>query len=101
SYGHYEALLDDPAVDVVHVATPNHLHYAITSAAIARGKHVVSEKPLATTAAEAAALLESASRAGIVHAVMFNYRGNPLVQEARHLVARGDIGVPHLLHGHY
>jgi predicted dehydrogenase len=101
SYGHYEALLDDPAVDVVHVATPNHLHYAIASAAIARGKHVVSEKPLATTAAEAAALLESASRAGIVHAVMFNYRGNPLVQEARFAVARGDIGVPHFLHGHY
>jgi len=101
SYGHYDALLDDPSVDVVHVATPNHLHYAVASAAIARGKHVVSEKPLATTAAEAGALVDSAARAGIVHAVMFNYRGNPLVQEARLAVARGDIGVPYLLHGQY
>jgi len=101
SYGHFEALLDDPAVEVVHVATPNDLHYEVASGAIARGKHVISEKPLATTAAEAAALLDSARRAGIVHAVMFNYRGNPLVQEARLAVARGDIGAPHFLHGQY
>jgi predicted dehydrogenase len=51
-YGSYQALLDDPEVDVVHNATPNHLHYAVTSAALAKGKHVVSDKPLAMTAAE-------------------------------------------------
>ena len=54
-YGSYQALLDDPDVQVVHNATPNHLHYEITSAALARGKHVVSDKPLAMTAAEAPA----------------------------------------------
>jgi len=101
SYGHYERLLDDPDVHVVHVATPNYLHYPITSAAIARGKHVVSEKPLAMTASDANALLDAANRAGVVHAVTFNYRGNPLVQLAREAVARGDIGAPHLLHGRY
>ena len=73
----------------------------MNAAAIAKGKHVVSDKPLAMTAAEAKKLLEQATKAGIVHAVTFNYRGNPLVQQARHAIARGDIGTPHFLVGHY
>lgn len=101
AYGSYEALLADPDVHVVHNATPNYLHYPINAAAIAKGKHVISDKPLAMTAAEAKALLDQATRAGIVHAVTFNYRGNPLVQQARHAIARGDIGTPHFLIGHY
>jgi predicted dehydrogenase len=101
AYGRVEALLDDPDVAVVHVATPNHLHAAVITAALARGKHVVSDKPLTTTVAEADRLVEQATRAGVVHAVTFNYRGNPLVQEARALVARGAIGVPHFVHGQY
>jgi predicted dehydrogenase len=101
SYGQYEALLDDPDVHVVHNATPNHLHFPVISAALARGKHVVSDKPLAMTAAEAKALVDQAHRAGVVHAVTFNYRGNPLVQEARRRIANGDIGSPHFLHGWY
>ena len=96
-YGSYEALLDDPAVQVVHNATPNYLHYPVNAAAIAKGKHVVSDKPLAMTAAEAKKLLDQATKAGIVHAVTFNYRGNPLVQQARHAIARGDIGKPNFL----
>jgi predicted dehydrogenase len=101
AYGSFEALLDDPDVQVVHNATPNYLHYPVNAAAIAKGKHVVSDKPLAMTAAEAKTLLEDATRAGVVHAVTFNYRGNPLVQQARHAIARGDIGKPHFLMGHY
>ena len=101
AYGSYEALLNDPDVQVVHNATPNYLHYPVNAAAIAKGKHVVSDKPLAMTAAEAKKLLDQATKAGIVHAVTFNYRGNPLVQQARHAIARGDIGKPHFLVGHY
>ena len=101
AYGSYEELLDDPAVQVVHNATPNYLHYEVNAAAIARGKHVVSDKPLAMTAAEARSLLDQATKAGIVHAVTFNYRGNPLVQQARLAIARGDIGAPRFVHGHY
>jgi predicted dehydrogenase len=101
AYGSYEALLEDPDVYVVHNATPNYLHFPVNAAAIARGKHVVSDKPLAMTAAEAKQLVEAAKKAGIVHAVTFNYRGNPLVQQARHAIARGDIGRPHFLVGHY
>jgi len=100
-YGSYQALLDDPDVQVVHNATPNHLHYEVTSAALARGKHVVSDKPLAMTSAQAKRLVNEAQRAGVVAAVTFNYRGNPLVQQARLAIARGDIGAPHFLHGHY
>jgi predicted dehydrogenase len=101
SYGGYEQLLDDPDVQVVHNATPNHLHYPVISAALAKGKHVISDKPLAMTAAEARGLVDQAHRAGVVHAVTFNYRGNPLVQEARRRIAEGGIGSPHFLHGWY
>src|SRR5919106_935475 len=101
AYGSYEALLDDPDVHVVHNATPNYLHYPVNAAAIAKGKHVISDKPLAMTAAEAKKLLDAATKAGIVHAVTFNYRGNPLVQQGRLAIARGDIGTPHFLVGQY
>jgi predicted dehydrogenase len=101
AYAGYEALLNDPDIQVVHNATPNYLHYPVNAAAIAKGKHVISDKPLAMTAAEASKLLDQATKAGIVHAVTFNYRGNPLVQQARHMIARGDIGKPHFLVGTY
>jgi predicted dehydrogenase len=101
AYGSYEALIADPDVHVVHNATPNYLHYQVNAAAIARGKHIVSDKPLAMTSREARSLLEQARTAGVVHAVTFNYRGNPLVQQARHMIARGEIGRPHFVHGFY
>jgi predicted dehydrogenase len=101
AYANYEALLDDPEIQVIHNATPNYLHYPVNAAAIAKGKHVISDKPLAMTAAEAKKLLDQATKAGIVHAVTFNYRGNPLVQHARSSIVRGDIGRPHFLVGYY
>jgi len=101
AYGNYEALMDDPDVTVVHNATPNYLHAAVCEAAIARSKAIVSDKPLAMTSAESKRLLDRANAAGVVHAVTFNYRGNPLVQQARVMVERGTIGAPHFVHGHY
>lgn len=101
SYGDIDALVADPDVDVVHVTTPNHLHALVTRAAIAHGKHVISEKPLAMSGAEARALLEAANAAGVVHAVSFNYRGNPMVQQVREMVAAGQIGPVHFVHGAY
>ena len=100
-YGSYQALIDDPDVHVVHNATPNHLHYEVTSAALRKGKHVVSDKPLAMTAAESKLLVDEAKQAGVVAAVTFNYRGNPLVQHARTAIARGEIGTPRFVYGHY
>ena len=91
----------DPAIDVVHVTTPNVLHAPVIRAAIARGKHVISEKPLAMSAAEARELCDAARAAGVVHAVTFNYRGNPMVQQAREMIAGGEVGPVHFIHGAY
>ena len=101
SYGSYEAMLADPAIQVVHNATPNFLHYPVNSAIIAAGKHVVSDKPLALTGDEARKLRDQAVKAGVFNAVTFGYRGNPLVQQARHAIASGRIGKPHFVHGYY
>jgi predicted dehydrogenase len=101
AYGSFEALAEDPDVHVIHNTTPNHLHTPVIMAALARGKHVISDKPLAVTGIEAKALWDAAERAGVVHAVTFNYRGNPLVQQARAMIAAGEIGPLHFVHGSY
>jgi predicted dehydrogenase len=101
AYGSVEALAADPAVHVVHVTTPNAQHGQGVRAALAAGKHVLCEKPLAMSSGEALALWQAARAAGVVHAVMFNYRGNPMVQEARAMVASGELGPIHFIHGAY
>jgi predicted dehydrogenase len=101
AYGSYEALAADPDVHVVHNTTPNYLHVPVILAALAKRKHVVSDKPLAMTGADARRLLEAARDAGVVHAVTFNYRGNPLVQQAREMIAGGELGPVHFVHGAY
>ena len=101
AYGSFEALVADPEIDVVHNTTPNYLHVPVIMAALANGKHVISDKPLATSAADARSLLDAANRAGVVHAVTFNYRGNPLVQQAREMIAAGELGPVHFIHGAY
>src|SRR3954462_13707100 len=75
AYGSFEALVADPDIHVVHNTTPNHLHVAVIEAALAHGKHVLPEKPLAMTAADARRLCDAAAKAGVVNAVTFNYRG--------------------------
>jgi predicted dehydrogenase len=101
AYDSYDALLADERVDVVHLTTPNHLHHAQVKSALAAGKHVVCEKPLALTSAESAELLQLAERSGLVHCTNFNIRFYPLVQEARARVARGDLGEIWNVHGAY
>ena len=101
SYGSIEALLDDPEVEVIHNCTPNDLHHPVTMAAIARGKHVIADKPLALNAAQAEEMLAAARARGIVHAVTFNYRYNPLMQQARTMIRGGAIGPVHFVHGAY
>lgn len=100
-YGNFEAIMDDPEVEVIHNCTPNEFHFPVTMAAIAKGKNVISDKPLALNAADAKTMLEAARAKGIVHALTFNYRFNPLMQQARTMIARGDIGPIHFVHGHY
>ena len=101
AYASYEALAADPDVHVVHNTTPNHLHVPVIMAALTHRKHIVSDKPLALNAEDARSLLDAAREAGVVHAVTFNYRGNPLVQQAREMIRGGEIGEPHFVHGAY
>jgi predicted dehydrogenase len=101
AFRHYEELLADPDVDVVHNTTPSHVHFEITMAAILAGKHVVSDKPLAITPHECAQLRDAAEKIGVVNAVTFNYRGNPLVQQARAMIAGEELGQLVYIHGQY
>src|SRR4029079_4170252 len=92
AYRSLDEILADPAVQVVHVTSPNHLHVPQASAILASGKHVVCEKPLAMTAAESAGLVAEAEASGLVNAVNFNIRFYPLHQHMREAVAAGELG---------
>lgn len=96
-----ESLATDPDIDVVHICTPNNLHGPLASAALAAGKHVVCEKPLAMDAGQAASLVAEAGASGLVATVPFVYRFYALVREARARVAAGGIGAVRLVHGSY
>ena len=79
----------DPDIDVVHICTPNHLHHPLAEAALAAGKHVVCEKPLALDLSEAEQLVAAAAESGRQAAVPFVYRFYPTVREARERVRSG------------
>jgi predicted dehydrogenase len=96
-----EALIGRDDVDVVHICTPNATHADLARKAIAAGKAVVCEKPLATSVEDARELTDLANRAGVVAAVPFVYRFYPAVREARDRIARGEAGQLWLLHGSY
>jgi predicted dehydrogenase len=100
-YASYEELLEDERVDVVHLTTPNHLHYPQAKQALAAGKHVVCEKPLAMTAEQSGELVELAAKSGLVHCTNFNIRFYPVVQHARALTRRGELGDVWNVHGGY
>jgi predicted dehydrogenase len=101
AYGSWAELIADPDIDVVHNTTPNHLHLPVSLAVLAAGKHVISDKPLALNAGECRLLCEAAAKAGVVNAVTFNYRGNPLVQQMRAMLREQAIGRTVFTHGHY
>ena len=101
AFASYHELLADPGVQVVHNTTPNHLHREVSLAALRAGKHVISDKPLAANARESRELFEAARDAGVAHVVTFNYRGHPLVQQARAMIAKGKLGAPVFVHGCY
>ena len=86
---------------MVHVCTPNHLHRPLAEAALAAGKHVICEKPLAIDDRGAEEMLDAAIASGRVHAVPFVYRYHPMVREARERVQTGVSGAIRLIHGGY
>jgi predicted dehydrogenase len=100
-YESFEAMLEDERVRVVHLTTPNHLHYPQVQAVLAAGRHVVCEKPLALTSAESGELLRLAEESGLVHCTNYNIRFYPLLHEARQRVLDGELGRVWNVHGVY
>ena len=91
----YEEIVGREDVQAVIVATPNFTHAPIALAAIAAGKHVLCEKPLALSYADARAMAQAAERAGVRHMTAFTYRFVPAMRYLSHLIQRGDLGQPY------
>lgn len=96
-YGTLDAMLGDPAVEVVYVATPHGLHAANAVAALAAGRHVLVEKPMAVTLEDCAAMRDAAARAGRVIMVGPSHAYDGPVRHARALIEAGEVGAPRLL----
>ena len=88
----WRSLVADPDIDVVSITAPNALHKEMALAAIAAGKHVYCEKPLAPLAADASEMTDAAERAGVKTQVGFNYLCNPMLGLAREMIAGGELG---------
>jgi predicted dehydrogenase len=88
-------------IDVVDISTPGFLHHPMAIAAAEAGKHLICEKPLANTLAEAKEMLRAVEKAGVKHYVTFNYRRVPAVALAKQLVADGRLGEIYHYHGAY
>src|ERR1700726_1582804 len=101
AYESFEAMLADPRVDVVHITSPNPLHYPQVKAALAAGKHVICEKPLTMTSTESAELVRLADASGLVNAVNFNLRYYPICRHLHQFVREGGLGEVRLVSGHY
>jgi predicted dehydrogenase len=97
AYGSFAELFEREArrpdrMEVVAIVTPNHMHFPVAEMALRQGFHIICDKPLTTTSAEASALARLAKETGLVFAVTYNYAGYPMVRQARAMVARGEIG---------
>jgi predicted dehydrogenase len=101
AYEDIEELLADPEVEAVHLCTPNYLHYPAAKAALEAGRHVLCEKPLAMSSAQAAELVGLAHAGQRVGAVCYNLRFYPMNQEAHARIQAGEIGVPRIVHAEY
>lgn len=101
AYVSLDELLADPAVQVVHVTSPNVAHYGQVKAILAAGKNVICEKPLAMTSAQSAEMVEIARASGKVAAVCYNTRFYPLNQHAHGMMKAGELGELRLVTGHF
>jgi predicted dehydrogenase len=100
-YLDYKDLLRDPEIDVIHVCTPNYLHFQMSKDALIAGKHVLCEKPLAMNSKEAEELIRIAKERNLVNAVHFNIRFYPLVHQAKMMVEKGELGKILAVNGSY
>jgi predicted dehydrogenase len=101
STGNYREVLADPKVEVVHVCTPNNLHFAMAVDALNAGKHVVCEKPLATSIKDGEQLVALAKQRGLRNCTFHNIRFYPQVQNMRRIIQGGEIGEIWVVQGTY
>src|ERR1700692_1669627 len=101
AYGDFHTLIADPDVQVIHNTTPNYLHLPVTMAPLKADKHVISAKPLALNPEEGRKLRDAAVAAKVGNVVTFSYRGNPLVQQARGMIVRGETEGLSFVRGQY
>lgn len=97
----YRDVLRDPAIDAVHICTPNAQHFSMAKDALLAGKHVICEKPLTTTVGEAEELVALAARQKLRNCVCHNLRYYPMVQQMRALREAGDLGEILVVQGTY
>ncbi len=97
----YRDILANPKIDAVHICTPNAQHFSMAKGALQAGKHVLCEKPLATTVEEAHELLSLAASQKLRNCVCHNLRFYPMVQQMRRMRDAGDLGEILLVHGTY
>jgi predicted dehydrogenase len=100
-YGSYDELLADPEVQVVHICTPNSMHFDQAKKSLLAGKHTVCEKPLSTTIAQAEELVALAAKTGRVNAIHFNLRYYPLVRQMKVMREKGELGEVYSVMGSY
>lgn len=101
AYGSPYELINDPLIDVVHICTPNNTHVELAELALKAGKHVICEKPIATSLADALSLAATAELAERIVAVPFVYRFHPMVRQAEFLRSSGALGDVHSVQGTY
>lgn len=97
----WQTLCGDTSIDVVDICTPNHLHKEMALAAIAAGKHVYCEKPLALNSEDALQICQAAANAGVQTSMGFNYACNPLISLAREMIEAGELGEVFSFRGSY
>jgi predicted dehydrogenase len=88
----YRTIIEDPTIEAMHICTPNNLHYPIAMAAMKAGKHVLCEKQLTTTVAQAKEMVEMAKAQNVANCVNHNLRYYPVVQQMRRMCDSGELG---------
>ncbi|MBR0825573.1 Gfo/Idh/MocA family oxidoreductase [Bradyrhizobium manausense] len=106
AYGSFEEMAMREAaradgIEAVSIVTPNHMHSPVAKAFLEAGIHVICDKPLTTTVAEAEELVALVKKSGKVFVVTHNYTGYPMIRQARAMIANGELGEIRLVHAEY
>lgn len=106
SYASYQAMAEQEAarpdgIEAVAIVTPNHLHYPAAKAFLEAGIHVICDKPLTSTLADAEALVELVAQSGKLFVLTHNYSGYPMIRHAQSMVANGELGAIQLVQAEY